>query len=268
MSSFPPPSPYFFGITYDSAFFNPVSSGLTISQANAKYLQKKTTDTATALETFSGGLKTNSIDTVASADNLVINTGSGNTTIGATSAVVAIGASQVGLGSVINIGSSVTENRLLGTIKTQSVNPATTGGTLLLATGDASNVLSLHNTSSRTGAVNIGNGASSTGAIRIGDANQTSNIFIGSNNATAIGTDNITIGAVGSAKVVNISGSQVKINDQGGTLTMGSSGTSYISLGALNTTFNIGGSTSPFNLNSPIIPGYSLFVYIIRNRNR
>ena len=60
-----------------------------------------------------------------------------------------------------------------------------------------------------------------------------------------------------SATNLFLRGSQVKINDQGGTLTMGSSGTSYISLGALNTTFNIGGSTSPFNLNSAIIAGYS-----------
>jgi len=62
MSSFPPPSPYFNGIIYDNSFFNVFSSsGLTLSQANAKFLQKTTPDIATALETFSGGIKTNLI---------------------------------------------------------------------------------------------------------------------------------------------------------------------------------------------------------------
>jgi hypothetical protein len=91
--------------------------------------------------------------------------------------------------------------------------------------------------------------------IKIGDGTQTSNILIGSNNTTPIGTDNVYIGA--STKTVNINGT-LKFNDGGGSLIMGSSGTSYISLGAQNTTFNIGGSTSPFNLSSPIKPQYSL----------
>ena len=61
MSSFPPPYPYFNGITYDRAFFNPVSSGLTLSQANAKFLKKTTPDIATALETFQSGIQTDLI---------------------------------------------------------------------------------------------------------------------------------------------------------------------------------------------------------------
>ena len=60
MSSFPPPYPYFNGITYDSAFFNP-SSVLTLSQANAKFLKKTTPDIATALETFQSGIQTDLI---------------------------------------------------------------------------------------------------------------------------------------------------------------------------------------------------------------
>jgi len=254
MGTYQPPTYYFSGIGFNSAFYEVSTTGISLTQANALYLRKTTQDTATAIETFNAGIKANSIDALTSTGNMVINTGTGNTTVGATSGVVYIGNNQVGLGSVINIGSSITETRFAGTIKTQVVNPVTTGGTLSVATGDASNVLALHNTSSRTGAINIGNGASSTGAIKIGDATQTSNIFIGSNNTTAIGTDNVYMGA--STKTVNINGT-LKFNDGGGSLIMGSSGTSYISLGAMNTTFNIGGASSPFNLNSPIKTGFA-----------
>ena len=61
MTAFTPPSPYFYGITYDKAFFNQTSSGLTQAQANATYLKKSSADTATAIETFSAGIGTTSI---------------------------------------------------------------------------------------------------------------------------------------------------------------------------------------------------------------
>ena len=64
MSSFPPPYPYFLGIIYDSEYFNQkisTGSGLSISEANARYLQKTTPDTATALETFNGGVQTTTL---------------------------------------------------------------------------------------------------------------------------------------------------------------------------------------------------------------
>jgi 3-phosphoshikimate 1-carboxyvinyltransferase len=55
MSSSNPPYPYYDGITYNSAFFTAESSsGLSETQANALYLRKTITDTATALETFNG----------------------------------------------------------------------------------------------------------------------------------------------------------------------------------------------------------------------
>lgn len=84
MSSFPPPSVYFNGIIYDSAYFTQSSgsgSGLTISQANARYLQKTTTDTATALETFSAGIKTNTITALFGAINAYNSTGGGATLV-------------------------------------------------------------------------------------------------------------------------------------------------------------------------------------------
>ena len=79
MSSFPPPYPYFNGIVYDSNFFTQLStgsgSGLTKAQANALYLRKTTTDTATALETFSAGISTNSIKAISGFINAYNSTG-------------------------------------------------------------------------------------------------------------------------------------------------------------------------------------------------
>jgi hypothetical protein len=271
MSSSNPPYPYYNGITYNNSFFTTnTGSGLSQAKANTLYLQKTTTDTATALETFTGGIKTNSIDTVASTDNLTINSGTGNTTLGASSGTVYIGSAQVGLGSIIQLGTSVTTARVAGSISTPSIYPSTASGTLTIG-NDGLNTISIGGSSGRTAPISIGTGSStangtvlisnnanSTSSIKIGDGSgQSSNIFIGSNNATAPAStfNNVLIGA--SNKSLYLNGS-IYMNDGGGSLTMGSSGTSYISLGAMNTTFNIGGPSSPFNLSSPIKPQYSI----------
>ena len=75
MSSANAPYPYFNGITYNSSFFSSSSSsstGLTQEQANSLYLRKTTTDTATALETFSGGI---SSTTIQATCNITANAG-------------------------------------------------------------------------------------------------------------------------------------------------------------------------------------------------
>jgi hypothetical protein len=266
MSSSNPPYPYYNGISYNSSFFTTnTGSGLSQAKANTLYLQKTTTDTATALETFTGGIKTNSIDTVASTDNLTINSGTGNTTLGASSGTVYIGSAQVGLGSIIQLGTSVTTARVAGSISTPSIYPSTASGTLTIG-NDGLNTISIGGSTGRTAPISIGTGSStangtvlisnnanSTSSIKIGDGSgQSSNIFIGSNNATAPAStfNNVLIGA--STKSLYLNGS-IYMNDGGGSLTMGSSGTSYISLGAMNTTFNIGGANSPFHLTSDAI---------------
>jgi hypothetical protein len=83
MSSASPPYPWFSGITYNPSFFPSSSStgDLTKAQANALYLQKTIPDTATALETFTGGIKTPSLDSLTSTTNLIIGANSGALTI-------------------------------------------------------------------------------------------------------------------------------------------------------------------------------------------
>ena len=72
MASSNPPSPYFNGIIYNPSFFESSGTALTTAEANNLYLRKTTTDTATALETFTAGISTNSITpyNVATTTNL------------------------------------------------------------------------------------------------------------------------------------------------------------------------------------------------------
>jgi len=58
-----PPDIYFNGINFNSSFYVEDTAGFTESQANALYLRKTITDTATALETFSSGLETTTLKT-------------------------------------------------------------------------------------------------------------------------------------------------------------------------------------------------------------
>jgi hypothetical protein len=63
MSSANPPFPWFNGIKYNPAFFTSSTIGtLTKAQANALYMQKTVPDTATSIETFQAGIKTDNID--------------------------------------------------------------------------------------------------------------------------------------------------------------------------------------------------------------
>ena len=81
MSAFYPPSYSFTGINFNSGFFTTPPTGLTQTQANAIYLRKTTPDTASALETFTGGIKANTINGAGSS-----------LTIGASTPSIQIGA--------------------------------------------------------------------------------------------------------------------------------------------------------------------------------
>jgi hypothetical protein len=69
--------PIYIGITYNSQFFVEETGGLSEAQANALYLRKTFPDTATALETFNSGVKTDSISSISTNGNLFNDTGAG-----------------------------------------------------------------------------------------------------------------------------------------------------------------------------------------------
>jgi hypothetical protein len=81
MSAFYPPYYSFTGINFNSGFFTTPTTGLTETQANAIYLRKTTPDTASALETFTGGLKTDTINATNPANILTIGASSASTTV-------------------------------------------------------------------------------------------------------------------------------------------------------------------------------------------
>jgi hypothetical protein len=92
MTSANQPFPYYNGITYNSAFFTTESgSGLTIAQANAKYLQKTVQDTASALETFSAGIKTDGIDPTTTGGTIQIGHGATNNNVQILNGTYALG---------------------------------------------------------------------------------------------------------------------------------------------------------------------------------
>ena len=71
MTSETPPSEYFPGIDFNPSFYQDTgtTAGLVPeTTANALYLRKTVADTATAVETFNTGIKTNTIDNVLATD--------------------------------------------------------------------------------------------------------------------------------------------------------------------------------------------------------
>ena len=124
---------------YNPAYFASNTANLTQSQANALYLQKTTADTATALETFSSGISTNSLAPTSASSQMDIGSSStGVINIGVTSGRSQIihigdGNSNVAGGSVhINNGTSTASNVqiLNGTGSTGTITLGSTTSTL------------------------------------------------------------------------------------------------------------------------------------------
>ena len=111
MTSNNPPYPYYNGIAYNSAFFTSNNgSGLTQTKANTLYLQKTVADTATALETFSNGMKTDSISSLSTSSSCTLfnDTGAGtlNTTLCSLNNIIRLGENAKFLNLGYNMPSS------------------------------------------------------------------------------------------------------------------------------------------------------------------
>ena len=191
MSSATAPYPYFNGITYNPSFFSSSSTGLTQGQANLLYLKKTTADTATALETFSGGISSNSLKTIATSDILdiattqtsgAINIGSlpsrtGNINIGYSVSA------PTGLGCNLNIGNILSNTSIGG----KYVELASTTGGISLSTSGTLDLIAT--------AYNMGTSLLSATNINIGTTGKSSTTIYGpltlQGTTTAIG--NITL---------------------------------------------------------------------------
>lgn len=176
MSSSSAPSYYFNGIDFNFNFFNnPIStgSGLTTTQADARYLIKITPDTTSVLETFDGGLST----TTLTANILNCNTFSG---IGSSGPINAWNNITSGIHYLFNAASSTTVN----------IGSSTTGGSVSLCPTVTSRNGSVNNTlwnncntntsyffnGLTTGNLNIATGSTFTGNLNIGNSTATGKI--------------------------------------------------------------------------------------------
>lgn len=261
MSSSNPPYPYYNGITYNPAFFMTTNSGLTQAQASLLYLQKTTTDTATAVETFSSGILTSKVDVPTSSSDMNIATGASSGTINIGTAGARTGNINIGSGAVssgvITIGSTTSSSLFYGTsLYLQSPQSGSYDNYIQLL-GIANSLRTGPLTiapSITSGSIYLGVDASATtgrtGVIHIGDANNLpagANIHINNgttnasntnimNGTTTSGTCNIMTGAT-STGIVNIA-------------TGSGSSAVNISNGTTTGTVNIGNSTCPVNINS------------------
>jgi len=143
-----PPSENFAGIFYNPAFWTTASSSLTLEDANALYLRKKTPDTATALETFASGLSTQSM----TSPNLATD--------------VTLFPSQTA--GTIRIASSARSVHVS--------NIDCQGNSINNASAPANGALTIGSAQSGSGTIDIGTNAGRTGAITIGANNCTVNL--------------------------------------------------------------------------------------------
>lgn len=208
MSAESPPTYYFTGIQFNSSFYADVSTApLTQSQASALYLLKRSADTATALETFTGGVAVNSISPVTTASTISLI----SSKTSSTNADPAIAIATTDLTRTIKIGNeSATNlnsvhlasldvtfnniNNITGTTGIVQVGnkQTTSAGVLNLGCSTAGNV--------RVDApINIGTDTTTTGVITIGSSNATQSTIIKNADITMGSVKNITLKTDGTA---------------------------------------------------------------------
>ena len=236
--SVPPPDYSFTGLIYNPDFWISPTDGLTQDVANALYLRKTVTDTASALETFNGGIRATNYDVVGATtakDYFTTQTTGGvelfknmtaaatlkignplvaqsthvgnidfiqntiNNASAPTSGVINIGNRQTTSAGLINIGTN-TGRATTATIKIGHTTTDVQCSNLLLSSQSIDNASSVSN-----GTIFIGFGQSAgAGTLNFGTAlNRTGAINIG-NGANVANTSAINLSSTASAGVINV----------------------------------------------------------------
>jgi len=139
MTTVPPPTEQFAGVYYNPLFWISSATSLSQSVANTLYLRKTTTDSASALETFNGGIAVQNITAtnLTTQANLFTTQTSGTVQLGNTS--VSVHCSNIDCnGNSINNASSAST------------------GNISICNNQTSGILSLGTNAARTGAITIG----------------------------------------------------------------------------------------------------------------
>ena len=202
MTSVSPPTYYFNGIYYNSSFYESSSSsssgGLTQAVANTLYLRKTVPDSALALESFSAGITTNSLDTntPTSSFSMLSSVTGNNIGFGISTgapAYTGVKTIQIGETTVTSVhvgGIDCTANQI-----NNAVLPAT--GNLYLGQSMTTGTLSIGNNNSRSFPINIGSGSNATGNINIGTGGlATVNIGCSVTNNAAINIGNTGVNSI------------------------------------------------------------------------
>jgi len=256
MSIAPPPYPIFNNINYNGSFFSTNTGGLTQSQANLLYLQKKNPDTATAVETFTAGINTNIVQPSSTSANLFLYTISSYALNFGTNALsIAIGS----LSAIINIGGTSTITNFVG---------KTTSSYTLASSDNSTNIATTSWATSNFAKLNVAN---------FWTALQT---FTAGLNTSVIGTisfpsvyslwdtANTTVNiATNTAYPVNLGGSTNTTTVNGGIVNIGTASVSTTNLnGTLTTNSPIGIGYNPAYISSGQI-GYNVETIIGSNIN-
>ena len=195
--------PLYSGITYNSAFFAEDGGGITEAQANALYLRKTVTDTATALETFNNGIASASVNSTSSSTNMTIG-------------------SNLAATQTLTLGSAGTVTVNNGTLQSQSLAPVAPASNLIIGATSTAGI-NIGNagvsTTNLYGTVQAGtiDAFTTTGTLNLGQnlVGGTLNVATGSNNDVNVGTGNRTIAVVHNYSDGNnaVAGSNVHLNN-------------------------------------------------------
>jgi hypothetical protein len=155
--SVPPPEYQFNGLIYNPSFWINATNGLTQDVANTLYLRKTVTDSASALETFNGGIRADSINVInASGLKTMFESQTGPVTMFANMASA----------QTLRIGNpAVAQSNHIGNIDLQqnTINNASTSANGDIVIGNrqtGTGVLEIGYSTTRGGAINIANPAS------------------------------------------------------------------------------------------------------------
>lgn len=136
-----PPTQYFSGIYYNSSFWSSGASSLTQTQANTLYLRKTVPDTATALETFSSGIATQTAVAPSTTTDVSLfqTQTAGTIRIAPNATAISVHCSNIDCNN-------------------NTINNATTpaGGALYLANNQVGGQLYIGTSATRSGAITIG----------------------------------------------------------------------------------------------------------------
>ena len=140
-------------ITFNPAYFDDITVSLSKQETDARYLIKTQPDTATSLEIFTSGIKTNSIEPINDIDTLnissvsntatnIINIGNdttNNQTLNLNSKTINVGNTTVASAVNINTASTFTGNATFnGTLTAATINATTSNTSFLITINDGS----------------------------------------------------------------------------------------------------------------------------------